>query len=112
MKNLVRAGVVLVAALALSGCSAISSGYITDKVYTEAWVEHVPMCSYGMPYPGMKDYPTKNSPYPCIIAYYQDRENPPTFRFDLSDNEDTGWVYVTEETFNAYEVGDYYDNER
>jgi len=78
--------------LALVGCSSISAGIITDKNYSPAYSWTQMMC-VGKP---IVCYP--------IIHYV-----PEQWSFSLQDGKGTeGWVYVSQDEFNKYEVGDYY----
>lgn len=86
------AGLALTAALV--ACSPISAGYITEKViepehrYTTCtMVGKVPVCT---PHTDDQDW-----------------------RFDIRDNDDKdGWVYVTPETYDSHQVGDWVDFSR
>lgn len=83
--------------LILTGCSSISSGYITAKKYTPDYYYTTMQCvSYSA-----KGFCTVQMP----VQHYVSE----TFKFDLrNDNKDTGWVYVSEYEYNSYEIGDYY----
>lgn len=94
MKKLALA-VVLPLAVILAGCSAISSGTITGK---EAEPGHYYTTQTCTPVGKV----TVCTPH----TYYDD----PDWRFDITEGKDSGWVYVTEETYGAYEVGDYWRN--
>ena len=74
----------------LTGCSHIDSGTITQKVNEpERHYFITTYCGKG-----------------CfmVIPQFDDED----WRFDLDNGEDTGYVYVTEQTFDLYEVGDQY----
>lgn len=98
------AGVILLGALILAGCSSISEGYITEKKHREGYYYTTTVCS------GYK-------PMVCtpIIQYM-----PESWWFDLVEQTDglngkepeTGWVYVGPRTFDEYEVGDYYEEKK
>lgn len=75
---------IVAAALLLVGCSSIDRGTITEKV-------HEPQRTYLC------------SAKPIIFC--NDDED---WRFDIRNEDETGWVYVTEETFNEYDEGDFY----
>lgn len=106
-KKLIAVGAL---ALMLAGCSSISSGYITDKTYTEPWTQQITQCWYGMDYPGMPNYLSKGSPYPCIPSGYRTVDHPASWEFSLKEEDETGWADVSEDTYNSYEVGDYFQN--
>lgn len=106
---MVRRGLALLAlALVLVGCSPISAGYITKKDHREGYYYPVQYCAI---------YDTKNGG--CKMYATRQEYNPPTWRFDLREQSDglngkepeTGWVYVTEDTYARYEVGDYFEEE-
>lgn len=89
----------IIAAATLAGCSAISSGTITNKVYTAAYDTTNP---FG--YCINRDYKSGV----CYVWMPVTTHHDETFRFDLTDGEHDGWVYVGHNTYNAYEVGDTY----
>lgn len=98
--KLMRAGAVVLATLALVGCSAPTSGTIQDKDYQEGyyWTQFV--CS-GYSAQGV-----------CTVQVPIQQYSPPRWSFDLYQSEDEhGWRSVSETTYNAYEVGDYYSEE-
>ena len=89
------------AAAVLTGCSPISEGRITQKTHEEAYdstyytyqciSRHSDgTCSVNMPIPHTQHYPEE-------------------WGFDLTDGEQNGWVDVSEDTWNRYDVGDYYE---
>lgn len=86
---------VIVAALALAGCSAIDAGYITEKEYSPSYVYYVNQCF------------AYNKDGLCTMNIPQPRTHPESWRFDLKNGEEEGWIYVSESTFDAYEVGDW-----
>lgn len=79
-------------AAVLVGCSSIDSGTITAKVEEPGHYITTMSCSG-----------TKVRTCVPITTY-----DTPDWRFDIREGEDTGWVYVTPETFDNYAVGDYY----
>lgn len=88
---------VIVAALALSGCSAINAGYITKKEYSPSYTYYVNQCfSY-------------NKDGLCTMNIPQPRTHPESWSFDLKNGDATGWSYVSESMFDAHEVGDWFD---
>lgn len=98
MKRL--AALVLVAsALLLSACSSINAGTITRKDAIPGQYTTTQSCiSYN------KDGVC--SQWVPITSY-----DPPRWIFYITEGEDNGWVYVAEETYSTYEIGDYYDPE-
>lgn len=90
----VLVGVLLI--LALAGCSPISAGHITNKVY-EAPYDYL---TYSCASYNKDGFCTVNIP----IWHHVDAQ----YRFDLEQADKTGWVYVNEPTFNSYEIGDFY----
>lgn len=93
---------ILAVALLLVGCSPISSGEITSKSHRAGYYQPVTYCA------------AYNNKGVCTVWAVRQDWHPPTWRFDLRQQDDpisepkTGWAYVSEDTFNAYEVGDYY----
>lgn len=87
---------VITAAIFLTGCSVISSGTITDKKHSDAYYYPVTYCAiYG-----------KNG----ICMMYSTRQDymPASWSFDLAKEDKTGYVRVSESTWNSYDIGDYY----
>jgi uncharacterized protein YceK len=83
----------------LAACSPISSGEITAKGHSDAYYYTTMQCaSFGK--------------YGCTswipIMHYM----PEQFSFSLVLGDEEGYVYVTESTWNEYEVGDFYEEER
>lgn len=97
MKNK-KALVIILAAIGfiLVGCSPIRSGVITAK-------EFEPSRSYITTQCHLVGKVTHCTP----ITNYDDED----WRFDIKSEKDEGYVYVTPEEFEQYEVGDYYDGE-
>ncbi|UVG35224.1 membrane protein [Microbacterium phage Cece] len=74
----------------LVACSSISAGRITEKVIEPE--RHYTVCT----------------PIGKIIScsnHHDDQD----WRFDIADKDKEGWVYVTPETFDQYQVGDWVD---
>lgn len=94
MKKILVIIVAVVATLILAGCSAISTGTITNKVYSEPFFTTTLQC-YAYDSQGIC---TMQMP---VTQYYDE-----TFRFDLQDKGQTGWVYVTKNQWNSANVGD------
>ncbi|AWN03592.1 hypothetical protein SEA_MASHLEY_79 [Microbacterium phage Mashley] len=80
-------------ALALTGCSAINSGTITAKVIEPA---HTTISTTCVPV-GKVIVCTPNT-------IYDDED----YRFDLRNEDETGYVYVDRTTFDQYDEGDFY----
>lgn len=80
--------------LSLAGCSAISSGTITDKIHKDAYYTTSTYCSVYIK---------------AQCAAYASRQDyhPESWRFDIEDGKNTGWVYVSEQSYSEFEVGDY-----
>lgn len=88
-----------IAALILTGCSSINSGTITGKGHSDA--TQIPV-SYCLGY-NSKGICTG---YGLRYDYYPER-----WWFDLKQDDEKGYVNVYEDTWNSYEVGDYFDAE-
>ncbi len=96
------AGLMIVGALVLAGCSSIDEGYITKKEYKPAYQTSTIICAaYGK--------------YGCTVWVPHTNYYPESWWFDIveADSADggepkTGWVYVGPETFEKYKEGDYY----
>lgn len=88
--------------LLLTGCSSIDSGTITNKAHEEARSYYTTQCHHV------------GKVTTCYPQYHYDDED---WRFDLREEVDpsdhkepaTGWVYVSQSTFDAYDVGDYFE---
>lgn len=87
---------ILLGAFSLAGCSAISAGTITSKDRTDGYYYTTRLCTAY----------SKNGT--CTSYIPMQNYVSPTWKFNLSDEKNTGWVYVTEDTYNSYEVGDYF----
>ena len=93
------------AVLLLAGCSSIQAGTITAKVIEPETAYYTQQCSF---------YNSKGQCQAWIPIRHVDDQD---WRFDLVEQVDpldhrdpaTGFVYVTAETYDAYEVGDYFD---
>jgi hypothetical protein len=89
MRRIKRVALVL-AILALTGCSAIHEGTITDKNYRPAFTSTtVIYCGKG-----------------CVIP--STTYHPESWTFSLEYGDEDGWVRVAEPTYETYDVGDYY----
>jgi uncharacterized protein YceK len=92
-----KLAVALAAVLLLAGCSSISSGYVTKKEYEPYNTYSTMLCA------AFKKYGF--SVYIPMLHYV-----PEHWRLDLKNHDQTGWVYVDEQTFNAVQVGDVYND--
>lgn len=110
------AAIALALSLALSACGAtVTEGTITDKNYTEAHVEQEEImeqdCDTKTTTVNGKKKKTKH----CEMegtGEFEDVEYPDEWSFDLENKDgDTGTVEVDEDTYNEYEVGDFYKDE-
>lgn len=103
MRKTSKLGILAIAILLISGCSAISSGEITGKDYTAAYDVPVSYCAmYKTDSQGVSTcqmYATRYDHYPA------------RWTFNLKQEEKTGWVDVPENVWNEYEVGDFYNTE-
>lgn len=89
--------VALVAAMfVLTACSAISSGRITAKVLHPEHYSTTYICA------------SYNAQGMCTVQVPVQSLVEESYSFDLESGEETGWVYVTKEEFEKYEVGDTY----
>ncbi|AYD86165.1 hypothetical protein SEA_BURRO_22 [Microbacterium phage Burro] len=93
----VKALTLVVLLLVLTGCSAISQGYVTNKHYSPAYYTYNQVCV---------SYDTKTGM--CKTYMPQQQYHPANWRLDLAYDDETGWVNVSENTFDEYEVGDFY----
>lgn len=109
-------------ALVLSACG-INSGTVIDKEYTEAYTEQKKVYEYNC-YPAVRSvtYYVDGQPRQRLENYqdcrrewegeWKDVYHEPEWHFKLENREgDTGKVKVTEDDYNSYDVGDYYDAE-
>lgn len=88
---------IYILAFIIAGCSAISAGTITAKHHTDGYYYTTLQCA---------GYNSKGLCTTYVpISHYQQ----PTWRFDITEGKDDGWVYVDEGTWNNYSVGNYYD---
>mgnify|MGYP000869534679 CR=1 FL=1 len=85
---------------ALAGCSAISSGTITDKHYRAAYQSSY-WTTHCMSY---------DSEHNCTmsIPVEQKQHHPDRWTFDLRAGDKDGWVEVSQATYDMYKIGDYY----
>lgn len=103
MRRLAAALLAIVVGVTLAACSAISAGYVTEKEYSPAYTYPVTYCSM---------YSSKGS---CMVWMTRQEYVPEKFTLRLVESNDlldrdakTGWVNVSEGTYDSYEVGDWY----
>jgi len=89
-------GVLLLAVLTLTGCSAIDSGEITKKEFTPSYTYTSIMCA---------SYSAKGI---CTVWLPITNRVADRWKFDLKARDKTGWVNVSQATYDAYRVGDVY----
>ena len=116
MKRGIAATVAVLAVVGLAGCSSIDSGRITAKNSTEPYITQQQYCMDGYTlYPGTPRYDANGNlvpgSYPCFPGRTEDIYHEATYKFDLAQGDDTGWVWVDEGTFVEYGVGDYYGSD-
>lgn len=90
--------IALAAVLMLAGCSPISSGYVTKKTDEQAYSYVTMQCMVF-------------SKYGCSAYVPIEHYVPEKFKFDLKNQDKTGWVYVGKDTFDHVQVGDVYNDE-
>lgn len=82
--------------VALTGCSSINEGTVTDKHHYEGYYSTTFICSaYGSN--GM-----------CMVQVPITSWNPDRWSLDLEKGDEDGYVSVSETVFNQYSIGDYY----
>jgi hypothetical protein len=91
------AAAVALAALLLVGCSAIDRGTITAKVIEPATTIVQQVCA---------GYNAKGV---CSVWVPQVIHDDEDYRFDIRNEDETGFVYVSREAFDEYEVGDFFE---
>ncbi|QDP44841.1 hypothetical protein SEA_ARAXXI_22 [Microbacterium phage Araxxi] len=92
----VKALLAVLLLLVLTGCSSISQGYVTGKEHQPGFYYFVQQCV------GYNTNGTCRQWMP--VQMYQ----PERWILHLQEDEDTGWVNVTVEVYDEYDVGDYY----
>lgn len=102
MRRLLAAAAVIIA---LAGCgSPIKSGYVTDKIYERPWNETVyDRICWRYDKSGFCDQYTN---VPRTVHHAA------TWRLDIEEGDQEGWVYVDEMTFSRYEIGSHYPDAR
>lgn len=96
MKKILVVLIVTVTTLLLVACSAINSGTITRKEYTEPYTLTTMQCMAF----DASGICTMNMP---VTQYYEE-----TFMLNLASGDNTGWVYVNKAQYNAVNVGDHW----
>lgn len=86
----------VVGTLILAGCSSISAGTITNKVAEPGMYTTTQSCA------------GYNKDGACSVWVPITSYDDPDWRFDIQEGDDRGWVYVSQDTFDRYEVGDYF----
>lgn len=98
LQSALPATVALLAVAVLAACSPIQAGRITQK-------DHEPSYTYSTMY--CASYGPKGM---CTVWMQQQHTAPEKWRFDIRDNDDKdGWVYVSSDTYDTYQVGDWVD---
>lgn len=96
-----KLAVIVTAALLLVGCSSISSGYITAKKYQPAYTYTTQQCA------------SYNAKGVCTVWMPMTHHVDEKFKFDIrNDNQENGWVYVSQGEYDHYQIGDYYGAKR
>lgn len=99
MKTKTKIAAAALAVMLLAGCSPISSGTIESKDSGGDYYYTTMQCSY---------YNAKGL---CQIWIPVQNYAPPWWSFNLVNRKgDKGWVYVTEDTWNNYSVGQFYES--
>lgn len=93
MKSKILAALLAASVLLIAGCSPISHGTITGKHTEPGYFVSTTSCQ------------TSGKSTVCIPSTYW---HPPAWRFDLRLDDETGWVYVGQATFDEYSVGEVY----
>jgi uncharacterized protein YceK len=97
VKKLITLGAI--AMLALAGCSAIDSGTITQKDHHDDYYTTTMSCAA---------YSKQGF---CTLYVPITTHHPESWRFDLTEGDKDGWVYVSEDTYSHYAVGDYFQKD-
>lgn len=82
--------------LLLTGCSAISQGYITEKNYTPGYTSYQSQCVMYR-----KDMS-------CQMYQQVPYHVPDSWSFSIKKGKDKGWVEVNKGIYDNYKIGDYY----
>lgn len=103
-----------------TACGAeVTSGEITEKNYTEAYITQEEImeqeCEKESYYTGTGSKRKKHYRTECEsvgTGEFEDVEHPAKYEFELTNDEgDTGTVSVSQEVYDSYDVGDFYDGE-
>ena len=94
------AALLLAGVAALSACSPISAGTITEKDHSDSY--------YYTTYD--QHCTSYNVDGLCVTSIPVPRQVyvPEKWSFDITDGDKDGWVTVSEDTWHSHEVGDYY----
>jgi len=112
--------IVLPLALMFSACAPqVTAGEISDKNYTEAYTTEEEIMEQECEREKRTTGTGKNKKTTYVnecedepTGEFETIEHPAVWEFVLVDeDENTGEVEVTEDVFNSYEVGDFYDSE-
>ena len=99
MKRIVSALLFTVVALVLVACSPISTGFVTGKTNTPAYTYIQMICA------------SYNSKGFCMTWVPNTIYVPERWKLDLQNGDQTGWVYVSEATYDGIAVGDVFNGE-
>lgn len=89
MRRAIAAVIAAALLVALTACGGPDHGIVHDKSHSDAYTSFLTICSKTC----------------TIIPQYHG----PTWSLDVYNGDEHGWVSVTEQTYNAYEVGDSID---
>ena len=96
MKKTILATVTLVlTGLALTGCSAIHSGVVTQKEYRAPYTYTSMYCA------------SYNSKGGCSMYLPMTHYVPAEYILDIKQGKDTGWINTDPDTYAKTKVGDY-----
>lgn len=110
------AGVLMVAVLSLSACGEPSEGYVTDKVFKDAYVTQEEImeeeCEWDTDTKYVNGKSKTTREYECEqvgSGEYEDVEHPAQYIVVFEDDEgNEGDDEVSEDVYNSIEVGDFY----
>lgn len=97
--------------LAMTACG-VSEGTVSDKVFTESYVEQQEIMEEECETEW--DAKKKKMDTDCETVgtgEYEDVTIPAVYELELTNGGDTGVVEVTETEYNSVEVGDYFKDE-
>ena len=115
MKNSI-AVIALFLATLLSACGGVSEGTVTDKVFTESYVEQQEImeevCETETKYKTVNGKRKSYTDTDCEevgTGEFEDVTIPAVYELELTnDDGDKGTVEVTEEEYSSVEIGDYF----